>query len=51
MFLKVCNVNRFFKSSSKEFHSLMEEAIHDFCEILVLLKDTDIFCIISQRVI
>ena len=39
MFLKVCNVDRFFlKSSSREFHSLMEEGIHDFCEILVILK-------------
>ena len=43
MFLKVCNVDRFFKSSSREFQSLMEEGIHDFCEILVLLKGTDIF--------
>ena len=25
MFLKVCNVDIFFKSSSREFHSLMEE--------------------------
>ena len=25
------------------FQSLMEEGIHDFCEILVLLKGTDIF--------
>ena len=39
----VCNVDRFFKSSSREFHSLMEEGIHDFCEILVLLKGSDIF--------
>ena len=43
MFLKVCNVDRFFKSSSREFQSLMEEGIHGFCEILVLLKGTDIF--------
>ena len=40
----------FFKSSSREFQSLMEEGIHGFCEILVLLKGTDI-SIISQRVI
>ena len=33
----------FLKSSSKDFHSLMEEGIHDFCEILVILKGTDIF--------
>ena len=32
-----------FKSSSRELHSLMEEGIHVFCEILVLLKVTDIF--------
>ena len=44
MFLKVCNVDRFFyKSSSREFHKLMEEGIHDFYEILALLKGTDIF--------
>ena len=43
MFVKVCYVGRFFKSSSMEFHSLMKERIHDFCEILVLLKGTDTF--------
>ena len=43
MFLKVCNFERVFKSSPREFHSLMEEGIRDFCEILVLLKGTDIF--------
>ena len=43
MFLKVCYVDRFFKSSSREFHSLMEEGIHELCEILVLLKGTDTF--------
>ena len=43
MFFKVCNVGRFFKSSSREFHSLMEEGIHDFCDVLVPLKGTDIF--------
>ena len=42
MFLKVCNVDRLFKSSPMEFNSLMEEGIHDFCEILVLLRGTDI---------
>ena len=47
-FLKVCNVDRFFKSSSREFQSLMEEGIHDFCEILVLLKGTDIFLLFSE---
>ena len=24
-----CNVDRFFKSTSREFYSLMEEGIHD----------------------
>ena len=38
MFLKVCNVDIFFKSSSREFQSLMEEGIHDFCEILKGVK-------------
>ena len=33
----------FLKSSSREFQSQMEDGIHTFCEILVLLKGTDIF--------
>ena len=33
----------YLKSSSREFHSLMKEGKHDFCEVLVLLKGTDIF--------
>ena len=41
--MKFCNVNIFYKSSLRQFHSLMEEGIHDFCETLVLLKGTDIF--------
>ena len=48
MFLKVSNVDRVFKSSSREFHSLKEEGIHDFCEILVLLKGTDIFLLLLK---
>ena len=32
-----------FKSSSRELHSLIEDGIHDFCEIQVLFKDTEIF--------
>ena len=43
MFLKVCNVDKFFKSSSREFHSLMDDGIHDFCEIQVLFKGNKIF--------
>ena len=31
-FLKVGNVDESFKSSGREFHSLMDEGIHDFCE-------------------
>ena len=50
MFLKVCNV-RFLKSSSREFHSLMEERIHDFCEILGLFEGHLYISIISHRVI
>ena len=47
-FLKVCYVDRFFKSSPRQFHSLMEEGIHDFCEILVILKGTDYFYYFSE---
>ena len=28
--LKVCDVDKFFKSSSREFHSLLKDEIHDF---------------------
>ena len=40
MFLKVYNIE---KLSSKQFHSLIEDGIHDFCEIQVLFKGTEIF--------
>ena len=33
MFLKVVKVNKFLKSSSRPFHNLMDEGIHDFCEM------------------
>ena len=36
-FLKVNNEDESFKSSGREFHSLMDDGIHDFCEILVRL--------------
>ena len=36
-FLKVDNEDESFKSSVREFHSLMEDGIQDFCEILVRL--------------
>ena len=42
-FLKVGNVDIFFKLSSREFHSLMADGIHNFCEILVRLRGTDMF--------
>ena len=42
-FLKVGNVDISFKLSSSEFHSLMADGIHDFCEILVRLRGTDMF--------
>ena len=42
-FLKVCNVDKSFKSSSMEFHSVMGDGIRDFCEVqVVLLKGTEI---------
>ena len=37
MFFKVGNGNKSFKSSVREFHSLMDHGIQDFCEILVRL--------------
>ena len=36
-FLKVGNEDDSFKSSASEFHSLMDDGIQDFCEILVRL--------------
>ena len=36
-FLKVGNDDESFKSSVREFHSLMDGRIQDFCEILVRL--------------
>ena len=41
-FLMVCNVDKFSKPSSREFQSLMEDGIHDFCEIQVIFKGTEI---------
>ena len=34
-FFKVCNENESFKSSAREVHSLMDDGLQDFCEILV----------------
>ena len=50
-FLKVGNVDISFKLSSREFHSLMADGIHDFCEILARLRGTDMFYFVSQWVI
>ena len=36
-FLKVGKVDKFLKSSLRPFHNPMDEGLHDFCEILVLL--------------
>ena len=36
-FLKVNNEDESFKSSAREFHSLMDDGTQDFCEILVRL--------------
>ena len=36
-FLKVDNEDESFKPSVREFHSLMDDGIQDFCEILVRL--------------
>ena len=41
-FLKVGNVDKFLKLYSREFHSLMDDGIQDFCEILVRVRGTDI---------
>ena len=40
-FLKVGNVDISFKLLPREFHSLMADGIHDFYEILVRLRGTD----------
>ena len=47
MFLKVCNVDKFFKSSSREFHSLMEDGIHDFVRYKFYLRALRYFCYFS----
>ena len=36
-FLKVNNEDESFKSSAREFHSLMDDRIQEICEILVRL--------------
>ena len=36
-FLKFNNEDESLTSSAREFHSLMDDGIQDFCEILVLL--------------
>ena len=41
MFLKVGNDKESFKSSVREFHSLMDDGIQDFCGILVRLQVTN----------
>ena len=47
-FLKVGNVDISFKLTSREFHSLIADGIHDFCEILVRLRGTDMFLLFSM---
>ena len=42
-FIKVGNVDIFLKLSSREFHSLMDDGIQDFFEVLVRFRGTDIF--------
>ena len=42
LFLKVGNVDIFLRLSSREFHSLMDDGLQDFCEILVRFRVTDI---------
>ena len=51
MFLKVYNVDRFFKLSSREFQSLMEEGIHDFCWLVdfVALRPKSTAMVIAGR--
>ena len=49
--LKVGNVHIFLKLSSREFHSLMDDGIHHFCEILVQFRGTDILLLFLKWVI
>ena len=37
MFLKVVKSDKFLKSSSRQLHNLMDEGIHEFCEMLIPL--------------
>ena len=37
MFLKVAKVDKLLKSSSAQFHNLIDDCRQDFCEMLVLL--------------
>ena len=48
-FLKVGNVNIFLKLSSREFHSLMDDGIQYFCEILVQFIGTDILLLFLKK--
>ena len=41
--LKAGNVDRFLKSYSREFHTLMDDGIQAFCEILVRLRVIHIY--------
>ena len=47
-FFKAGNVDIFLKLSSREFQSLMDDGVQDFCEILVRFRGTDIFLLILK---
>ena len=47
-FLKMGNIDIFLKLSTREFHSLMDDGIQDFCEILVRFRGTDILLLLLK---
>ena len=49
MFIKVCNVEKFLSHLQGSSIVLMEDGIHDFCEIQVLFKGTEIFLLFFRR--
>ena len=46
--LKVCNEDESFKSSVREFYSLMDDEIQEFSEMLVRFREQLHFCCFSK---
>ena len=41
--MKVVKVDKYLKSYSRPFYNLMGDGMQDFCEMLVLLKGSEVF--------